>query len=321
LEKESYNFKNGFDWIGVTDKYWQTAIISDKNYTDTNVEFKFVNNNYRAEFKGKEIIIYNGQTINLENNFFAGAKELHLLDRYSKNLNIPLFDRTVDFGWFYFLTRPLYLLLKLFYEIIGNFGVAILVLTLCVKGLMYPMAKKSFISMAKMKKLKPKTDALKKEFQNDKMGLNKATMQLYQKEGVNPMSGCLPTFIQIPVFFSLYKVLYVTIDMRHAPFFGYIKDLSAPDMTTVWNLFGLLPYSPNLINIGLLPCLMSLTMYIQQKFNTQITDDATAQSVTKFMPIMFLFIFAGFPSGLLLYWIFNNILTIAQQWWITKNFK
>jgi len=318
IEKQNYKFENGFDWIAITDKYWQTAIIADKNFKDADVEFKFVDNNYKVEFKGKEVIIYNGQTINSENNLFAGAKELNILDKYSKELNIPLFDRTVDFGWFYFLTKPLYLVLKFIYKIVGNFGVAILLLTLLVKGVMLPMAKKSFVSMAKMKKLKPKTDALKKEFKDDKIGLNKATMKLYQKEGVNPMSGCLPTLIQIPVFFSLYKVLYVTIDMRHAPFFGYIKDLSVADTTTIWNLFGILPYNLNLIHIGLLPCLMSLTMYIQQKFNTQVSTDATTQSMTKYMPFMFLFIFANFPSGLLVYWIFSNILTIGQQWWITR---
>jgi YidC/Oxa1 family membrane protein insertase len=319
LQKQNYEFKNGFDWMGITDKYWQTVIIADKNYKDANVDFKFSNNYYKAEFKGKEIIIHKGKSVNLENNMFAGAKELSILDNYAKNFNIPLFDRSVDFGWFYFLTKPLYLILRLFYTLVGNFGVAILLLTLLIKGGMYPMAKKSFVSMAKMKKLKPKTDALKIEYNNDKIGLNKATMQLYQKEGANPMSGCLPTLIQIPVFFSLYKVLSVTIDMRHAPFFGYIKDLSAPDMTTIWNLFGLLPYQVRLINIGLLPCLMSATMFIQQQLNAEVSADPTTQSMTKYMPLIFLFIFANFPSGLLIYWIFSNMLAIAQQWWINKS--
>jgi len=321
LAKKDYKFENNTNWFGITDKYWLTAIIPDKNHSFI-TKFSYKNNKYKTEFIGKNITIYNDQTINLNNYFFAGAKELNILDKYSKDLNIPLFDRAVDFGWYYFLTKPIYILLKLFYNLIGNFGVAILILTLIVKILTYPLSKKSFVSMAKMKTVQPKVSALKKEYPNDKSKLNKEIMKLYQKEKVNPMSGCLPMFIQIPIFFSLYKVLYVTLDMRHAPFFAFIKDLSAPDPTNILNLFGLLSFETSAsFHIGLLPILMSVTIYLQQKLNTQVTDNETAKAMTKYMPIIFLFLFINFPAGLLIYWIFSNIITIVQQFLINKKIK
>lgn len=322
MKKSGYTFENGFDWAGITDKYWLTAVIpyeSIKNNFST--DFKHKDSDYKVEFKGKEIIVNKGKSAEYEYNFFAGAKELDILDKYANKLNIPLFDRTVDFGWFYFLTKPIYLLLRIFYRVIKNFGIAIILLTLVVKGVMFPFAKKSFVSMAKMRKLQPKIQSLKERYKGDKMRINQETMKLYQKEGVNPMSGCLPTFVQIPVFYSLYKVLYVTIDMRHAPFFGYIKDLSAPDPTTIWNLFGLLPFEVGFVRIGLLPCLVSLSMWIQQRLNSQASVDESTKTMSQIMPIMFLFLFSAFPTGLLVYWFFNNTITIGQQYMINRSLK
>jgi YidC/Oxa1 family membrane protein insertase len=317
-KKGDIKFETKEGWIGITDKYWLTAMIPDKNIKFTG-NFSDNGNDYKTGFIGNEVIVYPNQTITFTHHFFAGAKELKLLNDYKENLNIALFDRAIDFGWFYFLTKPMYLLLKSLYVVLGNFGLAIITMTLIVKGAMYPIATKSFVSMSKMKKLQPKIVELKKKYKDDRQRISKETMELYKREKVNPMSGCLPMFIQIPVFFSLYKVLYVTIDMRHAPFFGWMKDLSAQDTTSVWNLFGLLPYQAphGMLSIGILPILMSLSMYLQQKLSPQPTDAAQATMI-KWMPFIFLFLFAGFPSGLLVYWIFSNIFGIAQQAWINK---
>jgi YidC/Oxa1 family membrane protein insertase len=259
-----------------------------------------------------------GQTVETTDRLFAGAKVVTLLDQYRDAYNIPLFDRAVDFGWFYFLTKPIFYVLHWIHGVVGNYGIAILILTLLVKAAFFPLADKSYRSMAQMKKLQPKMTELREKYGEDKVRMNQELMNLYKTEKVNPVSGCLPIVIQIPVFFSLYKVLFVTIEMRHAPFFGWIHDLSAPDPTSFANLFGLLPFSPpHALMIGVWPLIMGLTMFLQTKLNPQPTDPTQAK-VMQFLPLMFIFLFATFPAGLVIYWSWNNSLSIAQQWAIMK---
>lgn len=322
IEKRDYDFKKGFSWAGWSDKYWLVAFAQQAKHENiADVDINYSNNLYNIDFESENMVVGPKQKIEFNTLLFAGPKILNLLDTYSFQYNLPLFDRAVDFGWFYFLTKPIYMVLKFFYGILGNFGVAILLLTLLVKTIMYPFTKKSFISMAKIKKIQPKIDNLKNVYGNDKLGLNKAMMDLYKKENVSPLSGCLPMLVQIPVFFSLYKVLAISIDMRQAPFFGYIKNLAEKDPTTIWNLFGLLPYHVNFLHIGLLPCLMSLTMWIQQKMTSASggsSSNQDMQTATKMMPLIFLFLFSGMPAGLLIYWTFSNIISIGQQYYVEK---
>lgn len=318
LKKKSYNFDKNFSWAGFTDKYWLVSLATKRTESNLmNVSTNFIDNNYIINFESDNIIISPNMKEGISNFVFVGPKILKLLDEYSFQYDLILFDRAVDFGWFYFLTKPIYIVLKGFYNLLGNFGLAILLLTLVIKLAMYPFTKKSFVSMAKIKLLQPKIDMLKARYSGDKMKLNMETMNLYKRENVSPLSGCLPMLVQIPVFFSLYKVLIISIDMRQAPFFGYIKNLAAEDPTTVWNLFGLLPFQVSFLHIGFLPCLMAFSMWLQQKISAQ-TSSPEAQSVTKIMPIIFLIMFAGMPAGLLIYWIFSNIISIIQQYWVEK---
>jgi YidC/Oxa1 family membrane protein insertase len=308
-------------WLGITDKYWLAALVPDQA-SDLTATFRAVKaddqEHYQVDYLRPAMTIAPGQSVEATERLFAGAKEVGLLDHYREALNIPLFDRAVDFGWFYFLTKPLFHVLHFFYGVVGNYGVAILLLTLLVKLLFFPLANKSYTSMSKMKKLQPEMMRLRELYGDDKARLNQELMNLYKTQKVNPMSGCLPIVVQIPVFFSLYKVLFVSIEMRHAPFFGWIHDLSAPDPTTVFNLFGLIPWTPPaMLMIGVWPLIMGTTMLLQQKLNPQPADPTQAK-VMMFLPVMFTFLFATFPAGLVIYWTWNNILSIAQQWVIMK---
>jgi YidC/Oxa1 family membrane protein insertase len=307
--------------MGITDKYWLTSLVPDQE-ADLVANFRHVlaegQDRYQVDYLRPPISVAPSQSIEVTDRFFAGAKEVQLLDAYAERYGIPLFDRAVDFGWFYFLTKPIFHILHFFYQMIGNYGVAILLLTLLVKLLFYPLANKSYRAMSQMKKLQPEMMRLREEFGDDKMRMNQELMALYKKEKVNPMSGCLPIVVQIPVFFALYKVLFVSIEMRHAPFFGWIQDLSAPDPTSIFNLFGLLPFDPpSFLMIGIWPLLMGATMLLQTKLNPQPADPVQAK-VMMFLPLMFIFLFATFPAGLVIYWTWNNVLSIAQQWVIMK---
>ena len=319
-EQISESSKGG--WVGITDKYWAVAAIPDQNSEIEGVMRHIQLGNrdgYQAHYVLKKpITIAAGQTGKYENKVFAGAKVVDTLNAYQDKLKIKKFGNLVDWGWFYFITKPMFVLLKTIQSIVGNFGVAILLITLIVKGLFFPLANKSYKSMAQMKKLQPEMAKLKERYGDDRAEMQKKTMELYKKEKVSPMAGCLPMLLQIPVFFSLYKVLFVTIEMRHAPFILWIKDLSAPDPTTVFNLFGLLPFTPpGILMIGVLPLIMGITMWMQMKLNPAPTDPIQAQ-MFNIMPIAFTFMLGRFPAGLVLYWAWNNTLSIIQQYTIMK---
>lgn len=320
LKKKSYNFDKKVSWAGFTDKYWLVSLaISRTDDSLFNVNTNYNNDIYSLDFESSDLMINANTKEGLNNYLFTGPKILNLLDQYGFQYDLVYFDRAVDFGWLYFLTKPIYIILRGFYNFLGNFGLAILLLTLVVKMVMYPFTKKSLVSMTKIKLLQPKINVIKNRYSNDKMKMNMEIMTLYKKENVSPLSGCLPMFVQIPVFLALYKVLVISIDMRQAPFFGYIKDLSVADPTTIWNLFGLLPYQINFLHIGFLPCLMALTMWLQQKMSSSSSNTPEEmQTAMKIMPIIFLITFAGMPAGLLIYWIFSNIISILQQLFVEK---
>jgi YidC/Oxa1 family membrane protein insertase len=308
-------------WLGITDKYWLAGLVPDQQ-SQVTATFRHSlvegQDRYQTDYLRPTVTVQPGESVEVTDRLFAGAKEVNLLDRYQEQYGIPLFDRAVDFGWFYFLTKPIFHILHFFYQVTGNYGVAILLLTLLVKLLFFPLANKSYTAMSKMKKLQPEMMRLREQYGDDKMRLNQELMGLYKKEKVNPMSGCLPIIVQIPVFFALYKVLFVSIEMRHAPFFGWIQDLSAPDPTSMFNLFGLIPWDPpGFLMIGIWPLLMGATMLLQTKLNPQPADPIQAR-VMMLLPLMFIFLFATFPAGLVIYWTWNNVLSIAQQWVIMR---
>ena len=309
-------------WLGFTDKYWLTALIPPQQDT-VNTAVRFNGEGHRdvfqADYTAPEQSIAPHAKSSTEGRLFAGAKEVHLLDSYERQ-GIPRFDRAIDFGLFYWITKPIFLTLDFFYNQIGNFGVAIMLLTVLIKALFFPLANKSYRAMAKMKALQPEMQKLRERFGEDKARLNQETMALYKRVGANPMAGCLPIFIQIPVFFSLYKVLYVTIEMRHAPFFGWIHDLSAPDPTTFVNLFGLIPFTPphiTFLMVGAWPIMMGITQFLQQRLNPQAMDPVQAK-MFMVLPVVFTYMLSQFAAGLVIYWTWNNLLSIAQQWLIMR---
>jgi YidC/Oxa1 family membrane protein insertase len=303
-------------WLGITDKYWLVALAPDQHETVTG-EFSVKESagtpNYQADYLGGAVTVAPGAAAESATRLFAGAKEVKLLERYRDQLGLPLFERAVDFGLLWFLTQPIFWVLDKIYRVVGNFGVAILLLTVMVKLVFLPLANKSYRAMSQMKKLAPQMQELKERYGEDRQKLNQEMMALYKREKVNPVSGCLPVVIQIPVFFALYKVLFVTIEMRHAPFFGWIQDLSGPDPTSVFNLFGLIPWDPpSLLAIGAWPLIMGVTMFLQQKLNPTPPDPIQAKMFMA-LPVVFTFMLAKFPAGLVIYWAWNNVLSIAQQ--------
>ncbi len=314
--------QNKVDWLGITDKYWLSAWVPDQalSYSSNfNYAIKSGFEKFQVDFVSPTQEVLAKSESKITHHLFTGAKKVDLLDKYESKYNIKLFDRAIDFGWFYILTKPVFNAMNFFYKYVGNFGISILIVTVIIKLAMFTLANKSYQSMKRMKALQPEIERIKARSGDDKVKLNQEIMALYKKEKVNPVSGCLPLLVQIPVFFSIYKVLYVTIEMRHAPFFGWIKDLSAPDPTSIFNLFGLLPLTPpTMLMIGIWPIIMAVSMYLQQRMSPEPADPVQAQ-VMKLMPLFFLFMFSGFPAGLLIYWSWNNVLSILQQYMINRS--
>ncbi len=321
IEKEKFTINSSKGWLGITDKYWLTAIVPEKG-NEFKAEFVAKNEKYRANYIIKNPKILNpGNSITNNINAFVAAKEVAVIDGYAEQLKIEKFDLAIDWGWFYFFTKPLFFVIDYFFKLTGNFGFAIVIITALVRLIFFPLANYSFKSMAKMKILQPEMLRLKELHKDDKTKLQQEMMALYKREKVNPISGCLPVLIQIPFFFAIYKMLYVTLEMRHQPFFGWIKDLSERDPTSIFNLFGLIPWDPpTFLMIGAWPILMGLSMYVQQKLNPTPPDPLQAK-IFMFFPLFLTIILAPFPSGLVVYWTINNILTIAQQWVIMRGTK
>jgi YidC/Oxa1 family membrane protein insertase len=323
-ETHREQFETTGGWLGFTDKYWLVALVPTQGEI---LKTRFAaakrgdEDLYQADFVSPTMAVPAGGKAEYTSRLFAGAKVVRLLDKYEEELGLPLFNKAVDFGWFYFLTYPMFLAIDWLNTHLGNFGLAILALTVMVKLAFFPLANKSYKSMSKMKLLQPKMVELRERYGDDRQKLNQEMMALYRKEGANPAAGCLPILVQIPVFFSLYKVLFVNIEMRHAPFFGWIHDLSAPDPLGILTGFGFFPWdvpaSLNIVNIGIWPLFMGLTMFLQQKLNPAPADPIQAK-VFAFMPLIFMFMLGSFPAGLVIYWTWNNILSIAQQYVIMR---
>ncbi len=315
-------------WAGFTDKYWLTALVPDQAvavHTSWNHWLEDGADRFQVSYVATDAqTVAPGGQAAYDSRVFVGAKEVHLLDRYESAGHVPLLSYAVDWGWFYFLTKPFFYAIDFLYSVVGNFGVAILLFTLCVKGLFYPIAARSYRSMGKMRLLAPKITAVRERYKDDPAKLQSEMMSVYKSENVSPVSGCAPMLLQIPVFFSLYKVILVTIEMRHAPFFGWIQDLSATDPTNVFNLFGLLPFDPSAaspyLHLGVWPLVMGASMYFMQKLNPPAPDPAQ-QRMLQFMPLIFMFTMGRFPAGLVIYWTWNNLLTMAQQWYIQRQAK
>ena len=316
-DEETLNFESDNGWVGITDKYWLAALIPDQNKS-----FKAIytyDNGYIAYYRSLNATkVAAGSDHIVESQIFIGAKEAKLIDRYQEDYGIYNFDLAIDWGWFYFLTKPLFNVIYFFSELSGNFGLAIIILTVITRIVFFPLANWSFISMAKMKMLQPEMTRIKELHKDDRAQQQQALMALYKKEKVNPISGCLPILIQIPFFFAIYKMLFVSIEMRHAPFYGWIQDLAAKDPTTIFNAFGLIPWDPpSFLIIGIWPILMGLTMYIQQKLNPAPPDPIQAR-IFMFFPLFITILLAQFAAGLVIYWTTNNVLSIIQQWIINK---
>ncbi|HSR78671.1 MAG TPA: membrane protein insertase YidC [Xanthobacteraceae bacterium] len=316
----SFNVTNA--WLGITDKYWAATLLPN---TDARLDAHFSAGQlgsiktYQTDYLLDGRTIQPGGTASADARLFAGAKEVSVVNEYNDTLRLNLFDRLIDWGWFYFITKPMFWALDSIYKLVGNFGIAILIVTVIIKLIFFPLANKSYASMAKMKTLQPKMQALRERYPDDKVKQQQELMELYKSEKINPIAGCLPILIQVPVFFSLYKVLFVTIEMRHAPFYGWIKDLSAPDPTTVFNLFGLIPWDPSHVPIlgaymmvGAWPLIMGVTMWAQMKLNPPPPDPAQ-KMIFDWMPVIFTFMLASFSAGLVIYWAWNNTLSVLQQ--------
>jgi YidC/Oxa1 family membrane protein insertase len=321
-EKHRLTFKVTDAWLGITDKYWAATLLPDASAPLT-AEFvqglDGARKTYQTDYSLDPQTIAPGGIGAAQARLFAGAKEVSVIDGYEQALKLDRFDRLIDWGWFYFITKPMFKLIDFIYRMVGNFGIAILIVTVLVKLAFFPLANKSYASMAKMKALQPQMQALRERYPDDKVKQQQAMMELYKKEQINPIAGCLPTVIQIPVFFSLYKVLFITIEMRHAPFFGWIKDLSAPDPTTVFNLFGLIPWDPStapvighFLMLGAWPLIMGFTMWMSMKLNPA-PPDPTQKMMMDWMPVIFTFMLAKFSAGLVIYWAWNNSLSVLQQ--------
>lgn len=316
-------------WLGFTDKYWATAIVPPQDETVNARFFHGTNapsgNDYRANFITEQpVVVPAGGSASHQSQVFAGAKVESILSGYAQSYGIGQFDLLIDWGWLHFITYPMFLAIRWLYELLGNFGLAILAVTVIVKAIFFPLANKSYASMANMRRVQPKMKEIQEKYKDDRAGQQQAMMELYKTEKINPVAGCWPILIQIPVFFALYKVLFVTIEMRHAPFFGWIQDLAAPDPTTVFNLFGLLPFDPSSVPVigsflmlGIWPLIMGVTMWVQMRLNPAPADPTQA-IIFNWMPVIFTFMLAGFPAGLVIYWAWNNFLSIVQQWVIMK---
>jgi YidC/Oxa1 family membrane protein insertase len=315
-------------WAGFTDKYWLTALVPDQATpvkTSWNHWLDDGSDRFQVSYVATDPqSVAPGRDATYDSRVFVGAKEVHLLDRYETQAGVPLLSYAVDWGRFYFLTKPFFYAIDFLYSVVGNFGVAILLFTLCVKGLFYPIAARSYRSMGKMRLLGPKITEVRARYKDDPAKLQSEMMAVYKAENVSPVGGCAPMLLQIPVFFSLYKVILVTIEMRHAPFFGWIQDLSATDPTNIFNLFGLIPVDPATfspyLHLGIWPLAMGASMYFMQKLNPPAPDPAQ-QKMLQFMPLIFMFTMGRFPAGLVIYWTWNNLLTMAQQWYIQRQAK
>jgi YidC/Oxa1 family membrane protein insertase len=319
----SKSFKDTGGWLGMTDKYWAAALIPDQNapYEAELSGAKAspgVKERFQAGYALGTFTVPPGEKRSATNSLFAGAKQVSLIQAYGEKLGIKQFDLLIDWGWFWFITKPLFKLLHYLSQVLGNYGLAILATTVLVKAAFFPLANKSYESMAKMKKLQPEMEKIRERFKDDRVRQQQELMALYKNEKINPMAGCLPIALQIPVFFALYKVLFITIDMRQAPFFGWIKDLSAPDPTSLFNLFGLLPFAPpDYLHVGVWPLIMGMTMWVQMQLNPQ-QPDPVQQKIFNWMPVLFTFMLASFPSGLVIYWAWNNVLSLLQQYTIMR---
>ncbi|SEL50389.1 YidC/Oxa1 family membrane protein insertase [Bosea lupini] len=308
-------------FVGITDKYWAAAAIPDqgKKYEGrySSVQTGSVRT-YQADFLGEAVNVAPGASASASSRLFAGAKEVAAIDGYEKNQGIKRFELMIDWGWFYFITKPMFYVMDWVYKHVGNFGIAILVVTVLLKALFFPLASKSYASMAKMKAVQPEMMAIRERYADDKMKQQQALMELYKTQKINPLAGCWPVLVQIPVFFALYKILFITIEMRHAPFYGWIKDLAAPDPTNLFNLFGLLPFTPPaMLHLGIWPILMGITMFVQMKMNPEPPDPVQKMMFT-WMPVFFTFLLGSFPAGLVIYWTWNNLLSVTQQGFIMK---
>jgi YidC/Oxa1 family membrane protein insertase len=321
-EKKAVNFDVTNGWLGITDKYWAAVLLPD---TTARLKARFSTGmlgnvpTYQTDYLLDAQTVAPGATASANARLFAGAKEVAVINEYDKQLKLNRFDLLIDWGWFYFITKPLFIAIDYLYRLVGNFGLAILIVTVLIKIAFFPLANKSYASMAKMKAVQPQMTALRERFANDKARQQQELMELYKREKINPLAGCLPIAIQIPVFFSLYKVLFVTIEMRHAPFFGWIHDLSAQDPTNIFNLFGLIPFDPTVLpligsflHLGAWPLIMGVTMWVQMKLNPA-PPDPTQAMIFNWMPLIFTFMLANFPAGLVIYWAWNNSLSVLQQ--------